>query len=283
MIIKIKYILRFIRSSFKTNGFYASKSFALNKAAKHCISNISYIGRDDLREEHFQEFVAHILGIFSCIVSYQESISFLCLSGHALNSSILLRSQLESRLIFHYLIAEKKDIEETKKRVNEYLDWVMIKMYNNSKKSKDFDLFTISPHHADYLKNVAENYQMVKRKYTDNPQKFKRLNDSQSFLPNKRQIAKDCDIEDLYLGIFSETSATTHLADISDRVIMNIENGHEHVTIKFSSDNESMFISGVSNIMLISAIGDFMDYFEFSKEHKKKIFKNSKLTKKHFA
>lgn len=278
MISKLRYIFGFIKSCYSNKGLNSGVSYAFNKASRECFIYLKYMERRDLQIEHFDSFIAHILGVYSSIISYHDSISYLCLAGHSLNSSTLLRSQLESYLIFYYLISPKTNIEEIENRVDAYRDWVMIKMYHNSQKSKNFDLFTLNPEHKPYLQDVEKNYNYVKDKYKDFPELFEKLN-SQSFLKNKRQIAKEANIEDLYLGIFTETSATVHLADISDRMQNESREGYDSYSYKFSSNNESMMISGVSNILLIKAINDFVDFFEYPKDVRMKLFKNVKLTK----
>ena len=274
---KIEFILRFIKSTIYSNGFYSHHSNQLNKIAKKCIANIDKMERNDIIDIHFEPIVAHILGSFSSVISYQESISFLCLSGHGLNSTILLRTQLEAYLIFFYLIEEKENLNTTEKKVDEYKDWVMVRMYKNSLKSKGFDLFQVNPQHSEYLKNVEENYFFVKSKYDDNLNEFKRIENSQSFLKNKREVAKKSEIEDLYLAIFSETSATVHLADISDRMSKHITSDFDGYQYKFSSNQESMMVSGISNILLTKAINDFAEYFELPEAMMKKLLKKIRL------
>lgn len=283
MISKLRYILGFIKSCYSDKGLNSRVSYDFNKVSRECFAYMRDMEREDLKTEHFDSFVAHILGVYSSIISYHDSISYLCLAGHGLNSSILLRSQLESYLIFYYLISPKTDIEEIENRVDAYRDWVMIKMYLNSQKSKNFDLFTLNPEHEPYLQDVERNYNYVKDKYKELPELFEKLKASQSFLKDKRQIAKEADIEDLYLGIFTETSATVHLADISDRMQNESREDFDGYSYKFSSNHESMMISGVSNILLIKAINDFVDFFEYPKDVRMKLFKNVKLEKKHFA
>ena len=272
MISKFKYIFKFIKSSLFSNGFYTSTSSQISKVAKKCLANISNMQRDDLNTENFESFIAHILGVFSYVVSYHESISFLSLAGHSLNGLTLLRSQLEAYLIFTYLINPKFDLNEIEKRVDRYRDWVMVKMYLNSKKSKNFELFTINPAHDPYLEQVEKNYLLVKEKYKDSPEIFRELEKSQSFLKNKREVARQCEIEELYLGIFTETSATVHLADISDRMISSESEDFDGYIYKFSSNTEAMMLSGISNTLLIRAISDYMEFFDLPKELKEKLF-----------
>ena len=274
---KIEFIFRFIKSTIYSNGFYSNHSNQINKLAKKCIENVDKMERKDILDIHFEPIVAYILGAFSSVISYQESISFLCLSGHGLNSTILLRTQLEAYLIFSYLINEKQDLNSTEKKVEEYKDWVMVRMYKNSLKSKGLDLFQVNPEHSEYLNKVKENYFFVKSKYENNTNEFKRIENSQSFLKNKREIAKKCEIEDLYLGIFSETSATVHLADISDRMSKYSTSDFDGYEYKFSSNQESMMVSGVSNILLTKAINDFSEYFELPEDLMKKLSKKIEI------
>ncbi len=185
MINKLHYIGTFIKTALSSKGADLATAKQLYKVAKKCVVISQHTEREDLFVEDFHSFVARILGVFSMIVSYHESIVFLCLSKQALNASILLRTQLEAHLIFCYLINPNENLDEVEERVHEYQDWVCIKMYLNSKKSKDFDLFTLNPMHSLYLQQVEENYATVKTKYSDKPELFKELEKSQSFLKNK--------------------------------------------------------------------------------------------------
>ena len=181
----------------------------------------------------------------------------------------------------YYLISPKSDIKEVEKRVEAYREWIMVKMYNNSQKSRDFDFFNIHPSHQGYMKNVEENYIFVKDKYKNSPDHFKKIEKAQSFIDNKRKLAKECEIEDLYLAVFSETSATVHIADISDRMIKESGDAFEGYQYKLSSSSESMMLSGISNMLLIKAVFDFCDFFDFSQDTIKEIFKNIKMAKNH--
>lgn len=239
-----------------------------------------YTEREDLFVEDFHSFVARVLGVFSMVVSYHESIVFLCLSRQALNASILLRTQLEAHLILCYLINPSENLEEVEQRVHEYQDWVCIKMYLNSKKSKDFDLFTLNPTHSLYLQQVEENYARVKAKYNDNLDRFKELEKSQSFLKNKREVAKQNDIEDLYMGVFSETSATVHLADISDRMIEQVTEEFDGYRYEFGSANEAMMMVGISNLILTKSITMYFNFLKIPKGLQRSLLRKIKITRK---
>lgn len=246
----------------------------LNKAAKRCLYYIDKMERDDFLDNDVDIFIARLIGVFTVGISYQEAITLLCLTGHGLNSSTLVRSQLEAFLILFYLI-ESDDLDKVAQRVVLYEDWVMIKMYLNSKKSGTYELFTINKSHREYLEHVEANYLRIKAKYSNNETLFKELEKSQSFLKNKRDIAVAADIEDLYNAVFSETSATVHIADISDRM-MEVDNDYEY---RIYSSEHSMMMTGLSNILLVKSIVLFTTFFKFSKETKKKIFKNVRLAK----
>jgi len=255
----------------------------MSSAAKKCLYYIDKTERTDLLEEDFDFYLASLIGVFSVGMSYQEAITFLCLTGHGLNSSTLVRSQLEAFLILYYLTMPGDDLEEVERRVVLYEDWVMIKMYLNSKKSSTYELFTLHKSHSSYLENVEENYSILKDKYKDNPGLFKELEKSQSFIKNKREIAIAAEIEDLYNAVFSETSATVHIADISDR--MEMENGDDTDGYQYHlySTDQSMMMTGLSNILLLKSIGVFVDFFKYSRDTKRSIFKNVQLFKEHIS
>ena len=279
MINKIRAVWEFTRASFSNNGFDIDTAYQLKEAAKNCLIYIDY-SEKNFDAENFEDFISDILGVYSTIISYHESIYFLCLAGHGLNSSVLLRTQLEAYLIFYYLISPKTNLKEVEERVNFYRDWMMVRMHLNSKKSKNFELFTINPEHASYLIAVEENYNFVKNKYKATPDLFKKLEESQSFLKDKKQVAKEADIESLYMSIFSETSATVHIADISDRKIHIMDEDFEGYRYEFSSNDKSMLVSGISNILLIKAMSGFLEFFEIPMSVKEKIFKKIALAKR---
>lgn len=276
---KIYYIIRFIKSTISNKGADLKTSSQLNKIAKECLGIVQFTERDDLYVEDFHSFIARILGVFTMIVSYHESITFLCLAKQSLNASILLRTQLEAHLILCHLINPSEKIEDVKERVHKYEDWVCIKMYQNSKKSKNFELFTISPQHSLYLENIETNYLAIKEKYINNPNIFRDLEKSQSFLSDKRTVAKLNGIEDLYLGIFTETSASVHLADISDRMIKEEDEDFDGYSYNFNSSSESMMMVGISNILLLKSITIYFDFLKIPKEIKKALLSKTSLAR----
>lgn len=276
---KLRYISKFIEESVSAKDCDAKTSYRVNKAAKRCIEYFGEKQRSDLKTEHFEAFESYLLGVFSSIISYQESVTYLCLAGHGLNSTVLLRSQLEAYLLFNYLIEPQNDLAEIEKRVDEYKDWVMIKMYLNSNKSKQFELFNTNASHTSYLTSVEENYNFVKEKYKDDPL-FNDLKKRQSFVKDKLAVARNRDIEDLYQAIFSESSATVHLADISDRMTPFTTKESDGYIYEFSSKKESPMIISLSNVLLINSIVDFILFFEFEESIKEKIF-GKKLLKQY--
>ena len=284
MNIILPYLPSFIISSFKSHGFDSKLSSQLTKVSMRCFAYLNRMGRTDLnKEKSFDSFIESILGIYSSIISYNDSISCLCYIGHGLNSSVLLRSQLEAYLIFKYFTFPKDDIKEIKNRVNRYNDWVKVRMYINSKKSKDFDLFNLDTNLDSYLKMVEENYNYVRNKYKDNPNIMNDLEKSTSFIKEKKKLAKEFGIENLYLGVFSETSASVHIADISDRMFSIKQQGIKRYAFHIRSSKECTMISDVSNTLLVKAIEDFIEFFDYSSDIKDMIFKNAKIARKHFA
>ncbi len=155
----------------------------------------------------------------------------------------------------------------------------MVKMHMNAKKSQDFDFFNIHPSHSDYMSATEDNFIYVKNKHVNDPKAFKSIVDSQSFLKDKAEIARQCDIEQLYKGIFSQTSATVHVADLSDRMDTYVEEETEFYTYKLGSHNESTMIGGTANILLVKALVDFSRFFQIKPS--KKIDRLTKSILKH--
>jgi hypothetical protein len=65
-----------------SSNFNYKKASQVSCAAKKCFDYLEYNERVDFKDGKFETSVAHILGVFSSIISYQESITILCLNGH---------------------------------------------------------------------------------------------------------------------------------------------------------------------------------------------------------
>lgn len=94
---------QFTNYCFSERGDQLKEARQLTKLGMGIMSYLPQSTRDDLKVEHFEPFVAHILGIYYSTLGHHDSIQSLALSGHSLDSMIILRSQLESILVFFYV------------------------------------------------------------------------------------------------------------------------------------------------------------------------------------
>lgn len=191
-------------------------AYSLDRIARFSIRKIKDSPREDLKNMEMHVLLSFLIGMYYETIKYHKAVVGLILSGHASCAFNLIRSQLEALLIFLYFVDPGEDIQEVQNRTNEYQNWIAIKMYDNNKKSIRLDLLKDFLDNDEYIGNLERNYNGVKAELSES--EFKRLEKSHSFLKNKPQIAEKYDFKDLYNHIQAESSASIHIADISDRL-----------------------------------------------------------------
>lgn len=175
--------------------------------------------RTDLQVQHFEPFMAHIYGIWYASIANHDALQTLALSGHGLESMVLLRPHLESVLAFLYVTEPDKDLTEVEARVRRYRNWVIVRMKKNADKSRQLDLVKILRGSADFDKVIEQSYSAVKDSYAESPDDFDAL-DKFSFLSatERERLATRFGFLDFYNHVFAESSAGVHSADMGDRM-----------------------------------------------------------------
>lgn len=215
---KLHHWCTFTKSCFSTYNPLLKDARELSKIVQKSMILLNESDRIAILERYFDPSIAHIIGMYLTIYSWHEGIQILGVSNQKLNALTFIRPQLEALLIFLFFTEPNDDMVEVEERVENYLDWVIVKMYQNMTRSSKFHLVKIVPGMKEYEETVRTNYEYVKKKYEYSGKKLKALENSYSFIPNKRKLAKSQGIEDLYSHVYAETSATIHIADISDRM-----------------------------------------------------------------
>lgn len=268
VLIKFGYFFRFVKSSLSSNNLPIKQARNLSKFAQSDFFDLIKQGeRSDLKVNHFFQFFYLIFERFFAVISFHESITYLCLAKHGLNAMLNLRSQLESMLIIFYFIQPKDNISEIEKRVESYSEWIKIKLYQNFNKSKtlsylsDIDM-------SKYESQISHDYFDLEEKYKNDPKGFKSLKNSPSFLHNKFKLAEDFGVSDLYDHIFSESSASIHCADNNDRLkFVSGLNCFEY----YVRDFDGFWPLVLSNVLLYKTMLTLADFFEASKSIKTKL------------
>jgi hypothetical protein len=209
----------FTKFCFCERGSQEKEARQITKLGMSVLSLLPQSMRQDLRLQDFQAFVAHIYGIYLTALTKHDSVQVLTLSGHSVDSMMLLRSQLETVLAFLYVTEPQDDRREVYKRIDRYRDWVVVKMEQNMESSLKLNLVQVLVE-EDFITTVRGNYELVKAKYGGSSSEFVKLEKAHNFLspPERELIADRFGIEDLYHHIYSESSASIHFADISARM-----------------------------------------------------------------
>jgi hypothetical protein len=214
---KLYHWYQFTISCFGEFGFQVKEARELSKLAINVINLLPKSDKYPLVADFLDDFILHLMGIYFTTISHHDAIQSLTLSGHGLNCMMILRSQLEAVLIFLFITEPDLDLKQVKLRIENYLDWIKVKMKQNMERSSKL-IFYIEKCNDDFKASVIRNYEAVLEKYVNNQQEFNRILRSSSFLKDKRSIAEINGIENLYEHIYSESSAAIHVADISDRM-----------------------------------------------------------------
>ncbi len=265
--VKIYYWIQFTKGCITTDNPLLKDARKLSKIAKKSLKLIKEADRTMINKKYFESTIAYIIGLYLMIESWHDGIQLLGLTNQKLNMLTFLRPQLETLLIFFYFTEPKDNISEVEKRVNKYLDWVIIKMYQNMQDSSKLSVIKIIPGMKEYEEKVRENYETLKEKYKHKEADLKKLEKSYSFLSNKYILAKSYSIEDLYGHVYAETSSTIHIADISDRMQPYIDSWKGGF-IYNSAPKNAFWQLFISNRIMVVTIKRFAEFFNLQKQIK---------------
>jgi hypothetical protein len=264
---------RFTRCCFNKTPFPLNHARSIAKLAIELPKYIKNSRRDDFLIDDLEDFIAHILGVYFTTVAHHNSIQILSVACHEIEALIILRPQLEALLILLYFIEPHEDIEKVFTRVDKYRDWLLVKMKKNMDRSYKFDLLNSISSTDDFQKSVLANYDSILEKYCDFNKELKSLTHSHSFLKDKRAVARAFDIEDLFDHIYAESSASIHIADISDRMQESEKpnfNGYEY---RIQNKGTGFGALLMSNMIMIHAINNLSKFLGVEHIIKPKVMK----------
>jgi len=254
---KFYHLRQFSKYCFTERGAMLAEARRLTKFGMRAVSLLDKSTRDDLRIEHLEPFVAHILGIFYTTVGHHDAIQTLALSGHSLESMMILRSHLEAVLAFLYVTEPQTNLDEVYARTDKYRHWVVVKMKQNLERSKNLNLLqpVLRP---EFIDTVNANYATVVGE--NSPKELKQLDAAHSFLNSnlRKALAKRFGIPDLYEHIFAESSATIHFADIGDRMR---ETGLLSYRYTIRNSHGAFWPLTASNIVQAKCVQQFGNFF----------------------
>lgn len=255
---KLSEWLKYTKYAIKTKNHNLPVSKKLEKAGFRCLDEMSKtdMGQVIARDPNCCQF---FFSPYTTSLNYHQAIMSASLSGSSLSNFVLVRPQLESALIFLYFI-NASSIEQLFERVEEYYDWVAVKMYQNSKKSDEFDFANHITSNEDFKDKITVIYEIVIKKYGNREQELKKLNRA-SFISNKRNMARLYDIEGLFLHVQAETSSNIHISDVSDRSSYDILG--DEVLYSFNDNKNDCFWAQVlSNMIQTTLIKEATKYFD---------------------
>jgi hypothetical protein len=211
---------QFTKSCLSEYGFQVKEARELSKLGMDIINYFDKSTKKDISKgidlENYNDSFSYIFAIYFTTISHHDAIQVLSLSGHGLNSMMILRAQLEILLILLYITEPDRDLKEVMYRIDYYADYIKVKMKQNMDKSLNFPFYNYKCDN-DFKDSIINNYKEVCSKYI-NSNKFKSLEKCTSFPINKKKLAEEYKIKDLYDCVFAESSASIHAADISDRM-----------------------------------------------------------------
>jgi len=221
--------------------------------------------------DDFEDFMAHILGIYFTTVGHHDSIQFLSVARHELEALIVLRPQMEALLTLLYFIEPHDDLEEVFSRVDKYRDWLLVKMKRNMDRSYKFDLLDSITKTDDFQKTVLANYGTILEKYRGVDKELKLITHSHSFLKDKRSVASAFEIEDLFDHIYAEASASIHIADISDRMQKSEKPNFYGYEYSIQNKGTGFWALLMSNMIMIHAINNLSKFLGVEETIKPKV------------
>jgi hypothetical protein len=256
---KLHHSFQFALYCFSERGKEIKEARMLYKFAMGSMSFFSESTREDIGGEDIEPFLGHILGVYYSSIGHHDAVQKLALSGHSLDSLILLRTQLETILAFFYLTEPHDNLLEIFKRTERHRHWIAVKMKQNMDESLKLNLL---PNfiNEDYRNSVNRNYDIVLKEYSTSPQEIKNFEKASSFLTRheRETIASKFGIEGFYNHIFAESSASIHFADIGDRM-QQIEPGRFRYTTR--NAHTAFWPLMLSNLLQVKCIQQFGKFF----------------------
>jgi hypothetical protein len=217
---KVYHWYQFTKSCLGEYGFQVKEARELSKLGMNIIKYFDQSAKREffkkVKLEDFSDSFSYIFGVYFTTLSHHDAIQILSLSGHGLNSLMILGSQLETLLILLYMTEPDMDLREVMDRIDYYIDYVKVKMKQNMEKSLNLSFYSYKCN-DEFNSSIFSNYEEVCSKYLNN-NKIKILKNCTSFPMNKKKLAEKYNIKELYDCIFAESSASIHATDISDRM-----------------------------------------------------------------
>jgi hypothetical protein len=273
---KLYHWLVFTKDCFQTYNPLLKDSRELSKIVKRSLVLLKESNRSAIIKKYSDHIFAHIVGMYLTILSWHEGIQLLGLSNQRLNMLAFLRPELDALLIFLFFLEPKDNVNEIEKRVNQYIDWIKVKMFQNMERSSKLSIVDIIPGMEEYKNEVRANYEKVKEKYKHLDKEWRVLEATSSFLSNKNKLAKLYGIEDFYNHVYTEASATIHIADISDRMQYYMDSNKAGYIYDLTPSS-AFWQLALSNKVLIISIEKFAKFFGLERQINKllnKVFKD---------
>ena len=227
-------------------------------------------GRDDLRVEHFEAFVARILGVFYSTISHHRAVRTLVLGGYGLEAFMVLRAQLEATVILDYLVEPGDDHDEVLRRVDRYVDWVIIHQYKNMERSNRFSVVREIPMTDGYRKSVKASYKEIEKRRT--PEDMLTLRKLLTFPGKACDVAGRHGYDDLYDHIYAESSTSIHAGDIGDRMWRQDRPGFHGYSYHLGHHQSAFWPLLMSNMVQFTALRAIGEFFGIESQLQPKLF-----------
>ncbi len=192
------------------------------------IDNIDRRKRSDFNNDHFQDFIQYLIGLFATLTGYLDAAIILTKNGHGFSTVSLLKSQMEALLIFLYFIEPYDNFYEINRRVAIFNDWQILKSRNNLRYVKNCKLLNELWDVSNYEKMVENDYKIVCDLYEDKSE-FTNLKNSREFLKEKNKIAARHGIANIYELIETQFAGSIYVGDLD-------------YDVRFDSEKDTAFL-----------------------------------------
>ena len=257
---KLHYWWQYTKNCFRIQNPFILHARRLTKISEKAIQSANNSQRRFIFKEYFHTWLPSVLGVYFTAQNYHKTVQTLALSGFGLNAFHIVRSQLESVLIFFYFTEPHDDFVEIDNRVSHYIDWLVAKMYANMTKSSDFPVVQAISNYDQFIQQVEENYQELEKKYYGREKELNILKKPSSFLKNKPAIADRHGFKSLYDHIQAECSASIHIADLSDRIEELVTDDYHEYNLNALID-EGRWAMSLSNVLQLFLTRQLAKFF----------------------
>lgn len=164
LILKLYHWWQFTKNCFRIQNPFLLQAKKLIQVSNKAIRLSNTSKRAFIFQEYGNAWLPCMFGIYFTAVNYHKTVQTLALSGYGLNALHIVRSQLETLLIFCHFTEPGEDFIEIDRRVTQYLDWLVVKMYVNMVKSSDFPVLQALSNYECYVQQVKNNYHELEKK-----------------------------------------------------------------------------------------------------------------------